>query len=195
MKIFLASIAWRGLEGAHVQCLLDLALLAERREGLQVGFALRTGDALVERSRSVLATQFLDHTDSDVLLSLDSDIVFKAEDAITICEQALDYDIVCGLYVYRAGSPQPALALAEGRFVFGSDPTPAPVDWAATGFMATHRRVFEKLAQREDMAVCHDGKPHRFRPFYHTMPYDHPLTGHIMLSEDYAFDEQNKDDI
>jgi hypothetical protein len=153
------------------------------------------GDALVERARSINATWFLNNTDCDVHLSIDSDITFLAEDAKKICEQAMTHDIVCGLYVTRAGNQRPfptSFIESDIEVTMGMEKDELhPVKWGATGFMATHRRVFEKLS--EGLPLLHKSNGERaFYPFYQTMIVDHN-DEKILLSEDYAFCQRAKD--
>ena len=136
----------------------------------------------------------MNHTEGDIHLSIDSDITFTVDDAKKICEQAMTHDIVVGLYVTRAGNrrPYPTSFIEENIDVtMGREKDDlVPVLWGATGFMATHRRVFEKLAK--DMPLLHKSNGDRaFYPFYQTMITE--FNGEeILLSEDYAFTERAK---
>jgi hypothetical protein len=153
------------------------------------------GDALIERARSISASYFLRHTDADVHLSIDSDIVEFEKDAIDkMCEQAEKYDIVGAVYICRSTSRTfPATFFNDGGAIeFAFDPTPKPVMWVATGCLAVHRRVFEKMA--ETMPLLHERDGERaFHNFYHSMEYDTEEMGRILLSEDYAFSQRAKD--
>ena len=147
------------------------------------------GDALIERSRARAATHFLLDSDADVFLTVDTDIVFGWRDAVAICEQAMTYDIVVGAYVKRSHLRSIVTSALEPRVPveFFIDPTPAPIRWGATGFMAVHRRVFEKLAQ--DLPLCHPNEELRHYPFY--LPFVVEEGGSpIMLSEDWALCER-----
>ena len=159
-----------------------------------VEYAPMTGDALVERARSISATYFLRKSDADVHLSIDSDITdFRVEDVLKICEQAASHDIVAAVYITRAAKRTfPATFFQDGlRVEMAFDPTPVPVQWAATGFLAVHRRVFERLTK--DLPLLHKGDGDRaFYPFYLPLVYDDPDAGPILLSEDYAFCERAK---
>ena len=188
IKTYIGSIVWRTLEPAHVKALVPLL----REEGFS--YWPMTGDALVERARSISATHFLRHSDADVHLSIDSDIVgFTVEDTKRICEQAMTSDIVAGVYVCRSAIRTfPATFYEDGvRVLHGFDHTPVPVKWAATGFMAVHRRVFERLAQ--DLRLLHPNDGDRsFYPFYLPFEYEMEDGEPILLSEDYAFCERAK---
>ena len=63
--------------------------------------AMERGDALIERSRSILASKFL-KMDDDILLFVDDDIFFQSEDAIKICKEAVELGIVGGCYVTKS---------------------------------------------------------------------------------------------
>lgn len=185
-KVYLGVSVGRFYEPDFVHCLL--ALLAHAN----VTFQPVVGDALIERSRARAATRFLEQSDADVFLTIDTDIVFRAEDALAICDQAMAYDMVAGAYWTRSRSqciPSSHFRLNE-PVEFGSDPAPVPIVWAATGFLATHRRVLERLAQRPDMPVCHASGRMRHRPFY--LPFVAPNDDgeDILLSEDWAFCER-----
>ncbi len=151
------------------------------------------GDALIERTRGRAATAFLMDTDYDVLLQVDDDIGFTAEDAVQVAEQAMEHGIVCGAYLTRhqtQGIPTSYLEPGQSVRFFSGDPTPVPIRWAGGGFMAVHRRVYERLT--EDMFLLHPGEDLQHYPFYTTMirtdptREDHP----ILMSEDWAFCER-----
>jgi len=186
MKVLVGTIAWRQLEGEYVKSVLELCRLGGTE------YYLHSGDALVERARGAVAYHFLHETDADVLLSIDSDIVFSWQQAMLMCEQAMEHSIVCGLYVTRAGGARcrPACALKIGQTVTcGTDPTPVEIQWPATGFLAMHRRVFEALAKRPDGRLLHPETSMRFYPFY--VPFEVEASGEpILLSEDYAIGER-----
>lgn len=189
MKAVVASIAWRSYHPTHVMCLIDLL----SRPGLLWGPV--AGDALVERSRGRAATSFLLHSDADVLLSIDSDISFRPDDALAICEQAhARQAIVAGVYMTRAragGIPTSTLELGRRYdFALTDDPGSAelqPIRYAAGGFMAVPRAVFEALAA--DLPLCHKETALEHYPFY--LPFVvEGESGPELLSEDYALCER-----
>lgn len=188
-SIFAASIAWRHLEPEHDGCMKQLV------QHPQVEFYYpKYGDALLCRSRSQVATRFLLESDCDVLLTVDSDITFEVEDAIAICEQAMENDIVAGLYTTRSRGVtcKPTSIWERGQEVaFANDPTLAPLLWASGGFMAVHRRVFEHL--KELMPHCHEDEVYSFYPFYQPFYVKNDLGKWIYLSEDYALCQRARD--
>lgn len=189
MKVVVGSCIWRTVEARHISALTALL----REPGF--AYAPSVGDALVERARSKNASWFLKNTDADVHLSIDSDIVdFRVDDVKKVCEQAMTHDIVCGLYVTRAGNQRPyPTSMVEENIDINMGLVKddlVPVHWGATGFMATHRRVFEKLS--EDLPLLHtSGEDGGWWPFYQTMIVDYK-DEQILLSEDYAFTERAK---
>ena len=167
--------------------------LDEQGIAFQEGFVI--GDALVSRARSIAASDFL-RSDCDVLLTIDTDIWFRAVDAIKLARKAEEYGIIAALYLTRGLHTQPALMLGDETVVFAADSEPVEVPFASTGFMAVHRRVVEALAPT--LPLCHQGWEDRgqdtsFRPFY--MPYVIPseAEGNIYLSEDWAFCQRAKE--
>ncbi len=184
MKICIGQTVWRDVKVQNVTGLLQLV----RGMVDDIVYAPFCNDALVERARSKAATHFLEKTDADILLTIDSDIDFEAKDAWKLCEQAMELNIVGAVYATRAPlNSHPATLMDVDSVDFADDPTPIPVRYLTAGFTAIHRRVFEKLVKRPDMQRCHEGEPWGFHPFYHTILKDVEGFGRILLSEDYAF--------
>ena len=185
MKIYASTIAWRAVEIEHLQSVLDLCRTPNMIYEPQIG------DALIERARSIVATRFLYDTDCDVLLTMDSDIIFARADALKLCEQAMEHDVVCGLYVTRRiDKCVPTSYFNVDVPVEIGHQRLTPLRWGASGFMAVARRVIEKLAQDPEMPLCHEGEAWRFHPFY--LPFVAPDENGrpILLSEDYAFTQR-----
>lgn len=186
LKVYLGSAYGRYLEPDHLQSLL-------RMLRYPVTFAPTWNDALLCRARSKTATHFLLETSADVHVSIDSDIVFDPASVMQIAEQAHEYGIVAGLYVTRAAGAlcrPTSIFEADVPIEFGTDPTPVPIKWAATGFVATARRVFKRLA--EDLPLCHGSTEWKFHPFYQPFWVEPEREGGdtIYLSEDFAFSER-----
>lgn len=182
--VYIGSAYGRYIEPDHIQSLMRLLRYP-------VTFAPTWNDALLCRARSKTATHFLLETGADVHVSIDSDIVFDPESVMQVARQAHELGgIVAGLYVTRAkgGLCRPtSIFEADQPIEFGTDPTPVPIKWAATGFMATPRVVFEKLV--EDMPLCHQNEWWRFYPLYMPMIVDGP-SGPEYLSEDFSLCER-----
>ena len=186
MRVYIGSAIWRTVEAAHLKSLASLLLVKD------VIYAPVVGDALIDRSRSISASRFLLDSDADVHLSIDSDITdFSVEDAAKLCNAAMTHDIVAGVYVTRSMDRTfPTSFTKDGEELFMAfDHTPVEVEYVATGFMATHRRVFERLA--EDLPLLHP-KDFKFYPFYLPMIVNNAEGDPIELSEDWAFCERAK---
>lgn len=194
MKLFIGTIVGRTEETAFSQCMRQLFLMLTER-GIPYTDGTVVGDAAVDRARSIVGSSFL-RSDADVLLTIDSDIWFRPQDAIKLCEEAMSNDAVVALYMTRNLATQPAAILpVDTDVVFAADSQPVEVPFAAAGFMAIHRRVFEKLSQ--DLPLCHKGWDYRgadtsFWPFY--MPMTIPSNDEVVYAtEDFAFSNRIKE--
>jgi SAM-dependent methyltransferase len=151
---------------------------------------VKAGDALIARSRSILVTAWLRETADDVFLMVDDDIVFDPKDADRLTELCRGgYDIVCGAYPVHDGAHLACRMLPqEGRTSVTLDPTGPPVEilYAATGFMAVHRRVIDALVK--DRPLCHPDQPwSHYVLFPHMVVRNLDTAMHEYLSEDYGF--------
>lgn len=188
LKVYIGNIYGRNIEPEHWRAMQ--ALLLKRQPGVRIVFAPNWNDALVCRSRSKTATAFLLDSDADVHVSIDGDILFEPWQIAQIAQQAIEHDMVGGLYITRSrGDARPTSIFETGETIsFADDPTPKPVKWLASGFTATHRRVFERLA--EDLPLCHEDEPWRFYPFYQPYWITGPRGNTIYLSEDFALSDR-----
>ena len=196
MKIYLGTVVYRQVEAAYHQSVM-LFMRECAKRGIEVTDGMVKGDALVSRSRSLVASHFL-RSDCDVLLTIDSDIWFRAEDAIQLAEEALEYKAIGAMYMTRSIATQPAMMLPPEGVIFAANGKITEVPFISTGFMAVHRSVFEELTS--SLPKCHQnwndeltGMSLSFWPFY--MPYCIPFEGdgYIYLSEDWAFCQRAKD--
>ncbi len=194
MKLFLGNAVWRTEEVGHAQSMRLLVRELDKR-GIEFTDGTVVGDALISRARSIIGSAFL-RSEADVLLSIDSDIWFRPQDAISLAEKAMEYDIVAAMYMTRSLQAQPALMLPDEPVVFAADQEPLEAPFVSTGFAAVNKRVFQKLS--EELPLCHKGWADRgvdtsFWPFY--MPFTIPWEGdgHMYLSEDWAFCQRAKE--
>lgn len=196
MRIFYGGIAYRSVDVAHHEAVLSFQEECLAR-GIAVDRCMITG-VLISRSRSIVASNFL-RSEADVLLTIDSDIVFRAQDAISLCEKALKYDLIGGCYATRGSRRKVAALLPHGEaVVFANNEEPLQVRYLAAGFMAISRSVVEKI--RDTLPLCDQGTKDTpseadlpFWPFY--MPYVIPVKEkqkNVYLSEDVAFCERAK---
>lgn len=188
MHVYVATPVYRSFEVGYVKSLVTLLRTP--------GFSWHpvAGDGLIQRARGILATDFL-KSDADCLLFVDSDMVgFTPEDTRAMCELTEQYDIVSASYVGRTEGQNAVQQIYEiGKPVIHAfDHTPVPIKWATTGFMAVHRRVFEKMA--EGLRLLHPSKPFAFYNFFPIFEHDDADLGEpILLSEDYGFSERARE--
>lgn len=186
-RVYLGPAYGRYVEPDHQQSM-------HRMLRYPVMFAPAWNDALLCRARSKTATHFLLETDYDVHVSIDSDIVFDPASVFQIAQQAHELGgVVAGLYVTRAAGTlcrPTSIFEHDVPIEFGTDPTPVPIKWAATGFMATPRIVFETLAK--DLPLCHASTDFKMYPFYQPfwIPPEREGGDTLYLSEDFAFCER-----
>src|SRR5690242_20626305 len=75
VKIYVGQAVGRDVNVQHMQCLMTLMTT---RLPADVTYHPANNDALVSRSRSIVASRFLE-SDADVLLTIDTDIGFNPE--------------------------------------------------------------------------------------------------------------------
>ena len=190
MKIYVGSIVYRTVEVPHYDSMLRLREFCSRN-GIELMEGIVRGDALVERSRSIAASSFL-RSDADVMITIDSDIWFRPIDAISLCQKALEKQIIGALYMTRNLNSQPAMMLPETAVVFADNSEPVEVPFISTGFMAMTKAPLEALAAT--LPLCHESwGATSFWPFYLPYVVPWPGDGHILLSEDWAFCQRAKD--
>lgn len=174
--------AYRSVDAQHLTS--TLALCAG-----ETGWRLRvkTGDALIARSRAIVVTAWHRETADDVFLMVDDDIAFSPADAERIADQCRNgHDIICGAYpVHDGGHLACRFLPGTGEVHFGPDAPPLEIEYAATGFMAVHRRVIDALVA--SLPLCHADQPWSFCPLFQTMLIPHPTAGHEWISEDWGF--------
>lgn len=195
MRIAVGSVVWREETVEYSQSMRAFLHLLDRQSDCSyVDFTVR-GDALVSRARSIVASTFL-RSQADVLLTVDSDIWFRAEDALALCRKTVQHDIIGALYMTRNVQTQPALMLPNEPVTFSPDAKPVEVPYLSTGFMAVTRRVFNRLS--ESLPLCHKGWNDRgadtsFWPFYLPLVVPNEVEGNFYLSEDWAFCHRAKE--
>lgn len=174
--------AYRSLSIPTTQALLKIA---ENLDGADTRIVIG-GEAGINRARSVAASRWYRETADDVFVMVDDDIVFQPSDIerlVGLCRDG--HDIICGAYPVRDGGHL-ALRGKHGVLTFGPNLPPVEIEYAATGFVAVHRRVIEALVPT--LPLCHANQPFAFWPFFdfEAVP-DEACGGWNYLSEDYYF--------
>ncbi|MFF0492552.1 hypothetical protein ACFYTQ_26280 [Nocardia sp. NPDC004068] len=153
------------------------------------GYTVRTitGYAAIDQGRSQMATDaLLDGFDG--LMWIDSDIGFDPDSVDMLRHH--DLPIVCAIYA-KKGVRELACHMLPGtkRILFGEGGGLMEIKYAATGFLFTHRTVYETMIEHEQLPICNK----QFGRV--TVPYFLPLIqqdgeNHWYLGEDYAFCER-----
>lgn len=191
-KVYVAMCAHRGISP---QVINNIRILEECPEP-KIQFHLLDGDALIDRSRGRVATDFLLNSTDDILLFLDDDIVFNPVDIrklILECQEN-DLDILGASYVTKTdnGSTFTFMAIENVQDIpFGKSGGIAEVRMFATGCMAIKRRVLQKMADSGTAHLCNN-QTINFYPFF--MPMEKVINNcWNYLSEDWAFCERARE--
>lgn len=152
------------------------------------------GDALIARQRSIIATAFMEHGQSDYMIFLDSDIVFNPQDLRQLNEdQRAGYDLIGGVYPVRAGTQ------IASFFWHDKQPSDKPgiyeVQFLSTGFMGISKYLLQKMVKELKLPLLHRNAWARSYPFFedhwgHSDAPDSSGATDIWISEDWDFCEK-----
>ena len=151
------------------------------------GYAVRRdgGTDAIDHKRSRLATQVLEEP-YDEFLWIDSDMKFDPDDVDRLRSHRLP--LIGGFYAARGSRDlncRPLLGTAE--IAFGPGSAPVEVHSLATGFLLTHRTVYEDIVRKLELPWCGASSGELVVPYFLPMVYEDPEHGMAYLSEDYAF--------
>ncbi len=151
-------------------------------------------EALIDRSRSIHATKALEEG-YDILVFIDDDIRFRAEDLYQLIREASERQTVVGcLYTKRKYPIELVGCPLDGPqdLKMGGAGGVMPVRYVGTGLMAIPRIVLKKLSESlpklRTGAILDDGGELHIWPFF--MPF---ACDGVYLSEDYAFCQRAKE--
>lgn len=148
------------------------------------------GDALVSRVRSKAVSRWWRENADDVFLMADDDIVFDPSGADWLVKQCRQgHDIICAAYPVHNGAHF-ALRAPRGEIAFRPDAEPVEIEYAATGFLAVHRRVLDAMIPT--LTLCHPDQVWSFWPMFQPMVAA-PRGLDEYLSEDWAFCQRARD--
>src|SRR4029079_12081135 len=158
------------------------------------GYAVRkmTGHSAIDMARSMMVSDALEQG-FDELVWIDSDISFSVEDFERLRSHGKPF--VCGIYP-KKGQPELACHTMPGtkEIVFGKQGGLIPLLYAATGFLYTHRTVYETIRERLALPTCNTRFGRGFVPYFQPMVVPDGAggaePGHWYLGEDYAFCER-----
>jgi len=155
------------------------------------------GDALISRARSTEATDFMEHGDSDYMIFLDSDIVFRPEDLKLLSDDLHEgYDLIAGCYPTRSGTqlashwwnnkcPAGELGIYEAQYI-------------STGFMGISKKLLKRMVEELKLPALHPNDAGRCYPFFRSKegwvetPDDYGAQD-VWLSEDWYFCERARE--
>ena len=183
IPVHISTCAWREVEVGNMIAIQRI----RDNPRLKITWSVGLNDALIERSRSTEATKFLFNRNlGDVFVSIDTDILFEPQDFMYLVQDIIaGYDIVGGIYVTRNHeAPKIAIRMPEKTHVTLGEGSPVEATYLSSGFMAVHRKVFEKLATT--LPLCRTGKTGDFYPFYMAFPVQNSDGSHEFLSEDWG---------
>jgi hypothetical protein len=163
---------------------------------IQVAIGFESQDSLIDRARSIVASEFL-KTEGDVLLFVDDDLIFDPDAVRQVAQGAWEKQtILAGAYRIK-NTQENRLAITfldDAHIRVGVHGGVHEVKYASSGFMAIPRACIQAVADSlplvDSGAGTDDkGEPKQlfypmFQPFYPAMPgKKYP----VYLSEDYAF--------
>lgn len=182
MKVYVGSVGYSLIEVPHL-----MSVLALQQLGVKVH--VQGKHALWEVARSLVASSFVREPDVDVLLLVEGDVSFDLEDAIVLCRQAVEYDIVaaaCG------ESARDACWIDDEARPHELSEAPIPVRSVGSGMIAIHRRVLEALRRRSDMPTVQFSEVEAW-PFFYPMFLD--MQGQRVVAGDVqAFCERAREE-
>lgn len=150
------------------------------------------GDALISRSRSRAATQFLKSTKDELLMFIDDDIVISPFDATKLMQEAhqLKLPIIGAAYVTKSKS-NPGFAirpLNQDKLEFGINGQVHEMRSISTGCMIIHRDVLNKFINENIAPLCRHGNT-AYHPFFQ---HEKMLIDGVWedMSEDWYFCEK-----
>jgi hypothetical protein len=156
------------------------------------GYVVRRvyGYAAIDQARSRMATDALGDGFEE-LMWIDSDVAFDADDVDKLRRHALP--VVCGIYP-KKGQGRRALScqVAPGtqRLTFGQQGGLTKIQYAATGFLLTKRRVYSDIRRKFDLPDCNRRFGRAMVPYFLPLIVADGEHGHWYLGEDFAFCER-----
>lgn len=163
--------------GHHIEPPVDEAL----RKLESVGYTVwrKYGWSAIDQGRCAMAQEALD-AGFEHLFWIDADVTFWPYDVEKIVNMGLPF--VSAPYSVK-GWPVLTTQFVDKEVKLGSDGGLYEVKYAATGFMYTHRSVYESIAKHYNMQrVKIWGGQYNVYPYFYPMIYDNEYIG-----EDFSF--------
>lgn len=167
-KVTVALCAHRDMKVSVWENLWDLGGCPNPK----VKVRIMDGDALISRSRSRVATWFLEKTDDDILFFIDDDVKISPFDATKIMNEAfqMNLPVVGAAYVTKSKeNPGFAIRALEESIdmVFGQEGKIYEVRSISTGCMAIRREVLQRFVNEGIAPKCVHGENYYYPFFQH----------------------------
>lgn len=113
------------------------------------------GPGNLDVGRNKVAAYFLDNTDSEWLLTIDTDMVFTPEHFDTLLATGMEHKAVSGIYFVNEAAPRPCMVIrddASGAMLTPKDWEEGivPVHGVGGGFMLIHRDALLAIGDTSD---------------------------------------------
>jgi len=185
MKDFVLSVcSHRGVSPITASC-IEFA-----HQELGNNFIIRydSGDAWLDRMRSVAATQFMEHDWADYMIFLDDDIVFNPHHLAKLFQDMKEgYRLVGGLYPVRNGSQLASYGI-EDKGGIRLDGKVNEIKWLATGFMGIAKSLLKEMVEHYELPRLQQGQWCECFPFF-VFTSDKKM----LWSEDWSFCERARE--
>ena len=181
LDFLLMTVAYDNIKAQTAWCVEKSHL-----RGLNVFmWGINGGDALIGRTRSVAASNFLEQGPAEYMIFLDSDIVFEPEDLHRLHQNLQKgFDLIGGCYVVKDGSQ---LASYGWNGQVKLDGTIQEIEYLATGFMGISKKLLAKIRDELNLPLLHQNEAAtKCWPFFESGARDRP-EGRIYISEDWHF--------
>lgn len=163
--------------GKHMMSVIELVRDMERNE---IPYDIVTGsDSAVHRNRYYLTQTFME-SDWSHMMFIDADIEFTSDDVAKLWN--MNADVAVGVYRLKKEGSEIAAHTGGKLMRLGGDAGVIPVDYAGTGFMLIHRRVFEHIEHELPLIDTELGKMRKWWGF--------DVVDGVELPEDYSFCER-----
>lgn len=164
-------------------CYKSLASLYE--SGAKFKTYMQMWDALIGRSRSVVATRFLEQHEADVLLFIDSDIEFNDMQVLKLLQAQKDnYNCIGGGYLRTDGKMAVKTILGQDTDTMRQGQI-YEVVYVPAGFMSISRRLLQDMVTKLELPLLGKDDPEmRCYPFFES---GRDIQDMVYLSEDWDF--------
>lgn len=164
----------------------------ESLRGLEkLGYRVRRngGASGIDVARSEMATSALADPTCDEILWVDADTSFDPQSADKLRSHGIP--LVGGLYARRGHKAfASSLPLGASEITMGERGGLVEAQYLATGFLLTHRRVYEDIVRVFDLPVCNESFKRPVVPYFLPMVRKDPRRGFWYMGEDYSFCER-----